>query len=78
MRMRTPRRIIGTTLLIAALALAFIVPARAATPERTYRVKITNLTSGQPLTPVAVATHRTSVDAFTVGESASLGVKGDR
>ena len=41
--MRTPRRIIGTTLVIAALALAFIVRASAATPERTYRVTITNL-----------------------------------
>jgi hypothetical protein len=75
MRMRTPFRIIGITLLMAALALAFVVPASASLPDRTYRVTITNLTRGQPLTPVAVATHRTSVDAFTVGEPASLGVK---
>jgi len=75
MRMRTPFRIIGITLLMTALALAFVVPASASLPDRTYRVTITNLTRGQPLTPVAVATHRTSVDAFTVGEPASLGVK---
>ena len=36
MRIRTPRRIIGTTLVIAAFALAFILPASDATPERTY------------------------------------------
>jgi hypothetical protein len=73
--MRMVHRFIGTALVMAALAVAFVVPANASAPERTYRVTITNLTSGQPLTPVAVATHRMSVDAFTVGEPASLGVK---
>jgi len=68
-------RIAGTTLAMAAVTLAFVLPASASAPERTYRVTITNLTGGQPLTPVAVATHRASVDAFTVGEPASFGVK---
>ncbi|MGH2530349.1 MAG: spondin domain-containing protein, partial [Actinomycetota bacterium] len=75
MRMRAALQTVGTALAMAALALAFVVPASASAPERRYRVTITNLTGGQPLTPVAVATHRTSVDAFTVGEPASLGVK---
>ena len=73
--MRNVLRIIGTALAMTALALALVVPASASHPVRTYRVTITNLTSGQPLTPVAVATHRASVDAFTVGEAANLGVK---
>lgn len=75
MRMRAALQTVGTALAMAALAVSFVVPASASAPERRYRVTITNLTGGQPLTPVAVATHRTSVDAFTVGEPASLGVK---
>jgi hypothetical protein len=75
MNMQKTHRIAGTILAIAAVTLAFVFPASASAPERTYRVTITNLTSGQPLTPVAVATHQASVDAFTVGEPASFGVK---
>src|SRR5205814_5388403 len=41
----------------------------------TYRVTITNLTTGQPLTPPVVATHRTPFHIFQVGEAASFGVK---
>jgi hypothetical protein len=47
--MRTARRIIGTALVMAALAVAFVVPASAATPERTYRVTIV----GAPSQPVS-------------------------
>jgi len=37
----------------------------------TYKVTITNLTPGQPLAPVMVATHRPGVDFFNVGEAPS-------
>jgi hypothetical protein len=42
---------------------------------RTYRVTVTNLTSGQPFTPPAVALHRPSVELFSVGEPANEAVK---
>ncbi len=41
----------------------------------TYEVTITNLTSGQPLTPPLVATHRRPISLFEVGEPASFGLK---
>jgi hypothetical protein len=55
----------------AILALAFAAPASA----RTYRVKITDLTDGQPLTPPVVATHRGRHAIFEVGQPASVGVR---
>jgi len=42
---------------------------------KVYEVTITNLTSGQPLTPPVVATHRRSLEVFEVGEDASFEVK---
>jgi hypothetical protein len=36
-----------------------------------YRVTVTNLTSGQPFTPPAVALHRPSVEVFAVGDEAN-------
>ena len=41
----------------------------------TYRVTIRNLTSGQPLSPPVVATHRGDDQLFEVGEPASVGVR---
>ena len=41
----------------------------------TYRVTIKNLTSGQPLSPPVVATHRGEDQLFEVGEPASVGVR---
>jgi Spondin_N len=64
---------IPALLLVGAVA----APSAGAAPVdlRTYRVTVTNLTAGQPLTPVVVATHRASADVFSVGAPASLGVK---
>jgi len=39
-----------------------------------YRVRIVNLTEGQPLTPPVIATHRFGFDLFEVGDLASVGV----
>lgn len=38
---------------------------------KTYRVTITNLTAGQPLTPPVILTHTKKTGIFTVGEEAS-------
>jgi len=41
----------------------------------TYEVTITNLTSGQPLTPPVVVTHRKPLHVFEVGAATSFEVK---
>lgn len=61
--------------LVAALAAAaslLVVPSATA---RDYEVTITNLTSGQPLTPPVVATHHGKHAVFDVGQPASVGVR---
>ncbi len=69
-------RALTTALAAAAMVAAFAVPeAAAAPPVRTFEVTVTNLTSGQPLTPPVVATHRGAYDAFDVGTPASEGVQ---
>lgn len=56
-------------------AAAFWLPPATANPPGTYRVTISNLTSGQPLTPALVATHKGSDGFFRVGDPASFGLK---
>ena len=51
-----------------------IHPAKASS-EGTYKVTITNLTGGQPMTPFVVATHSGSFGAFTSGSAASAGIQ---
>jgi hypothetical protein len=71
---------------VTALALGATVAGIAASPagstaghgrdsERTYEVTITNLTTGQPLTPPVVAAHRGRDQIFDVGAPASVGVR---
>lgn len=67
-------RAVATAVAASALLAAFVSPAGAEVPF-TYEVTISNLTSGQPLTPPAVATHRGDVDVFAVGSAASPGVQ---
>ena len=74
--MGTRRRTLTMVVVAAALAAILAVPAIASAAEpRTYRVTVTNLTAGQPLTPVLFATHRANVGVFSVGSPASLGVQ---
>jgi hypothetical protein len=40
-----------------------------------YRVRIVNLTDGQPLTPPVIATHHSGFKLFLIGDLASVGVK---
>ena len=61
---------------LAALLLTLLGAAPAdAGSERTYRVTITNLTNGQPMTPFVVATHSGSTSIFEVGSAASPGLQ---
>ena len=60
----------------AAMAVAAIAsdPAEASGRDRTYSVKITNLTKGQVLTPPAVIAHRSGYQLFEVTGAASEGL----
>ena len=62
----------------ASLALSLMAPSDAYSDDRkgskgskTYRVTITNLTAGQPLTPPILAIHKSSTGIFEVGQWAS-------
>jgi hypothetical protein len=62
--------------LLVTLAVGVTLPATARWPRpAAFKLTITNLTEGQPLTPPVVALHRPSVDVFTVGRPASFAVK---
>jgi hypothetical protein len=77
MGMRSIRPKLRVAILALPLVGVLAAPTTAAAPVdlRIYRVTVTNLTAGQPLTPVLFATHRANVDVFTVGAPASFGVK---
>lgn len=62
--------------LLAILAAVFATATTAgASSAGTYRVTVTNLTGGQPLTPALVATHKGNDGFFDVGRTASFGLK---
>jgi hypothetical protein len=65
------RRIGLAALSVGALALVVAAPAMG----REYEVKVKNLTSGQPLSPPVVATHKGRHVIFEVGQPASVGVR---
>ena len=59
----------------AIVFMAAVSSAAAEGPVATYDVTIDNLTSGQPLTPPVIATHRAATGMFTVGRPASFALK---
>jgi hypothetical protein len=60
------------SLSIVGLAALLLVPGLAdAKGSRHYKVTISNLTAGQPLTPPVLVTHSDRTDLFTLGEEAS-------
>jgi spondin N len=76
--MRPTRRRFALLAATGAMALS-LTPLAVADGDgggtRTYEVTITNLTSGQPLTPPVVATHHKQGQLFEVGQPASVGVR---
>ncbi|MDH3325330.1 MAG: spondin domain-containing protein [Gammaproteobacteria bacterium] len=40
-----------------------------------YKVTVSNLTNGQPMTPVAIVVHKSGYDAWTLGGMASIGLE---
>lgn len=81
--------ILTKTAFLAALILGLVAcdsndsgttapPAPPAPPmlvERAYNIEITNLTAGQPFSPLVVAAHRHTTRFFSVGEAASVPVE---
>ncbi|MBT8067028.1 MAG: spondin domain-containing protein [Gammaproteobacteria bacterium] len=58
------------------LTLTLLMPEAARSDGgKIYKVTITNLTAGQPLTPPILATHTTRTGFFTVGEPASEAIR---
>ncbi len=73
--MHSIRRAMVAGLSATVLLASFAGVAAAHEPTSTYRVTIVNLTDGQPFTPPLLATHRRSVDIYSVGRQASYGVQ---
>jgi hypothetical protein len=71
--MRRTRAILAFVAVLVLSAVMWSGPAEAGGPRR-YRVRIVNLTDGQPLTPPVIATHRPTFHLFEVGDLASVGV----
>ncbi len=63
-----------TVVLVAALASIGASQASGARggEEGTFQVTITNLTSGQPLTPPVLVTHSRETSVFSVGDATSM------
>lgn len=70
--MRKGTRTLAASLGVTALALLLLAPSAMA---REFKVRIVNLTGGQPLTPPVIATHRGRHQVFEVGQPASVGVR---
>jgi spondin N len=65
----------GLAAAVAAATALAVAPAADAKRANTFEVTFTDLTSGQPLTPVVAATHRRKNELFRVGRNASFGLK---
>ena len=58
------------------MALILLIPGLAmGDGDKTYKVTITNLTAGQPLTPPVLVIHGRRTGKFTVGEMASAEIQ---
>ena len=71
--MRRTRAFLALVAIFGLTSVMWIGSAEAGGPA-TYRVRIVNLTEGQPFTPPVIATHRFGFDLFEVGDLASVGV----
>ena len=65
--------ILAVTVIVAMLTVVSVagIPESSATKTKIYEVTVTNLTSGQPITPPLLVTHAKDAGFFTVGEMAS-------
>ncbi len=59
----------------SAMSSAMSSSSVAATTQVSYRVKVQNLTAGQPLSPIAVLLHEPHYHVFELGAAASVAVE---
>jgi hypothetical protein len=52
-----------------------VVNTEVAAQDYSYDISVTNLTAGQPISPVATIAHGRTYQLFSLGESASLGLE---
>ena len=72
----TYTKLLVTATVVSLLTLSMSVAyAVAKPPAAVYEVTIINLTSGQPLTPPVIVTHKKATGIFSVGSSASFGIQ---
>ncbi len=68
--------LVGVSLVATGLVSSFpSIGTADADESRLYRVTITNVTSGQPLSPPVFVTHSRDIQVFAVGRAASAGVR---
>lgn len=69
--------ILALTAIVTMLAVVSIagIPESNAAKTKMYEVTITNLTSGQPITPPLLVTHSKDMGLFTVGEMAGTEIQ---
>jgi hypothetical protein len=65
---------IGAFVMLAVSTTAIVGGAAHANDKARFRVRIVNLTDGQPLTPPVITTHGSAFHLFQVGDLASVGV----
>jgi hypothetical protein len=71
--MRRVRTFVALVAVVVSISVMWGGSAEAGR-QATYRVRIVNLTDGQPLTPPVLATHRSAFHLFEIGDLASVGV----
>ena len=62
---------VTTFLILIVVGLFLTTSVSQASHVRTFKVTISNLTDGQPLTPPLLATHSLNIEMFNVGSAAS-------
>ncbi|MBW7881639.1 MAG: spondin domain-containing protein [Caldilineaceae bacterium] len=75
MRIRLALMVLLSVAMFVTAAGAGAVYAESDAGTRLYHVVVTNLTTGQPVTPPVLVTHHRLAHVFEVGQPASFGVK---
>ena len=75
------KKMIGKTLLFSSLVIALSACSdsddddMASMDNQMYRIKITNLSNAQPLSPPVAMLHSDSFSFWTIGEAASVALE---
>ncbi len=73
--MHVKRKIISTLAILGMVSILIVPVSSKADDGKTYKVTISNLTPGQPFSPLVLVTHSDKTGIFTVGETASFDIQ---